>query len=200
MDFSEPRKKRVAAFFDCQNLYLKVKFLWGHKFPDFDPIRLSNWIVYKYRRRGWSLSAIYLYTGVPDILANAAVHSFWHRKFAAYESRDKRVHTFINRMTYIGDVPREKGVDVRIALDLVQKAERGEYDVALLFSQDNDFEEAAKEVRRVAQERGCWIKVASAFPFDAFSARRQRGVRATEWVPFEKHEYNCCIDPSEYFF
>jgi uncharacterized LabA/DUF88 family protein len=37
----------------------------------------------------------------------------------------------------------EKGVDVRIALDVIRLAHRAEYDVALLFSQDQDLSEVA---------------------------------------------------------
>jgi len=35
-------------------------------------------------------------------------------------------------------VGEEKGIDVRIALDVVRMAHRGEFDVALIFSQDQD--------------------------------------------------------------
>ena len=31
----EPAKKRVAAFFDCQNLFKSVKALWGYSYPNF---------------------------------------------------------------------------------------------------------------------------------------------------------------------
>jgi uncharacterized LabA/DUF88 family protein len=35
-------------------------------------------------------------------------------------------------------LPREKGVDVRLALDVVRYARDGSYEVAILFSQDQD--------------------------------------------------------------
>jgi hypothetical protein len=43
-----------------------------------------------------------------------------------------------------------------------------EYDVALLFSQDNDFAEAAEEIRAIAIEKRRWIKIASAYPYGPF--------------------------------
>ncbi len=46
----------------------------------------------------------------------------------------------------------EKGIDVRMALDIISMAHRREYDVALVFSQDQDLSEAAQEIRAIARE------------------------------------------------
>ena len=48
----------------------------------------------------------------------------------------------------------EKGIDVRIAL-----AHRHEYDVALVFSQDQDLSEVAEEIRAIARVQRRWIKI-----------------------------------------
>lgn len=53
---------------------------------------------------------------------------------------------------------------MRIALDIIRLAHRREYDVALVFSQDQDLSEAADEIRVIAQEQERWIKIASSFP------------------------------------
>jgi uncharacterized LabA/DUF88 family protein len=58
----------------------------------------------------------------------------------------------------------EKGVDVRIALDVIRLAHQREYDVALIFSQDQDLSEVAEEIWVIAREQDRWIKVACAFP------------------------------------
>ena len=47
-------------------------------------------------------------------------------------------------------VPREKGIDLRLALDLVSMARTGQFDVAAVFSQDQDLAEVAAEVRAIA--------------------------------------------------
>jgi uncharacterized LabA/DUF88 family protein len=39
----------------------------------------------------------------------------------------------------------EKGIDVRIAIDVIRLAHRNAYDVALLFSQDQDLSELCVE-------------------------------------------------------
>jgi uncharacterized LabA/DUF88 family protein len=93
--------------------------------------------------------------------------------------------------------PREKGIDVRIALDLIRMARKNEFDVALLFSQDNDFSEVADEIRAISKEYGRWIKIVSAFPYDPMKPRT-KGVRKTDWLRISKSDYDSCIDPTDY--
>ena len=62
---------------------------------------------------------------------------------------------FTAPLRYSGNVAREKGVDIWIALDMVRMARLAEYDVALLFSQDNDFGEVAEEIRTIVKEKQC---------------------------------------------
>jgi uncharacterized LabA/DUF88 family protein len=40
----------------------------------------------------------------------------------------------------------EKGIDVRLALDIIRMAHRAEYDVGLVLSQDQDLSEAAEDL------------------------------------------------------
>jgi hypothetical protein len=73
----------------------------------------------------------------------------------------------------------EKGIDVRIALDVVRMAHRKEYDVVLIFSQDQDLSEVAEELRTIAREQDRWLKIASAFPLSPTS-RNRRGINKTD--------------------
>ncbi len=57
-------------------------------------------------------------------------------------------------------VGEEKGIDVRIALDVIRLAHRREYDVAVVLSQDQDLAEVAEEIRVIAREQDRWIKIA----------------------------------------
>jgi uncharacterized LabA/DUF88 family protein len=41
----------------------------------------------------------------------------------------------------------EKGIDVRLAIAVIRKAHRQEFDVPLIFSQDQDLSEVARELR-----------------------------------------------------
>lgn len=91
----------------------------------------------------------------------------------------------------------EKGVDVRIALDVVRMAHRREFDVALVFSQDQDLSEVAEELRVIAREQGRWIKMASAFPASPTS-RNRRGINKTDWVRVDRATYDACLDFRDY--
>lgn len=60
----EPATKRAIAFFDGQNLFHAAKEAFGHPYPNYDPLKLTNAI---YSNEGWSLSAVRFYTGIPDL-------------------------------------------------------------------------------------------------------------------------------------
>jgi hypothetical protein len=100
-----------------------------------------------------------------------------------------QTHTFL--------VGQEKGVDVRLALDIVGMAYQQAYDVALVFSQDQDLSEVADEIRRIAAQQDRWIKMASAFPFSPASPNR-RGINGTDWVKIDRATYVACLDTRDY--
>jgi hypothetical protein len=91
----------------------------------------------------------------------------------------------------------EKGVDIRIAIDIFKLAFDNAYDVALVFSQDQDLSEAAKEVPAIATAQARWIKIACAFP-DSPGATNHRGINGTQWVVIDQPTYDACIDPFDY--
>jgi hypothetical protein len=145
---------------------------------------------------------------VPAEADNAFWNHFWSAKLLAMSRagtwvfprslryRNKTVplpggqsHTFL--------VGEEKGIDVRIAIDVIRLAARNEYDVAVIFSQDQDLSEAADEVRLIARERGRWIKLASAFPFSP-TTRNTRGINKTDWLRIDRATYDQCRDPRDY--
>jgi hypothetical protein len=94
-------------------------------------------------------------------------------------------------------VGQEKGIDVRMALDIVRTARRKAYDVALVFSQDQDLSEVADEVRQTSVDQERWIKVACAFPCSPAS-RNRRGINATDWIRVDRRTYDACRDPVDY--
>jgi hypothetical protein len=71
------------------------------------------------------------------------------------------------------------------------------FDVALIFSQDQDLSELASLIRQVAKFQDRWIKIASAFP-DGPGASNRRGINGTDWCPIDKSPYDACIDPRDY--
>ena len=91
----------------------------------------------------------------------------------------------------------EKGIDVRLALDVIRMAHRQELDVAVILSQDQDLSEVAAEIREIAHEQNRWIKVASAFPVSPTS-RNRRGINGTDWLRIDRTAYDACLDRRDY--
>ena len=92
---------------------------------------------------------------------------------------------------------KEKGSDVRIALEVIQLAHRRDYYVALARSQDQDLSELAGEIRRIAREQQRWVKIASALPHSPAS-RNPRGINKTDWIRINRALYDRCPDPRDY--
>ena len=105
-----------------------------------------------------------------------------------------KIRDGIERSTVVGE---EKGIDVRIALDVIRMVRKNKLDVVLLFSQDQDFSEVADEVKTMAREQNRWIKFASAFPVSR-SASNLRGVNNTEWIEIDRATYDACLDARDY--
>ena len=193
MPYPEPSVKRVYTFFDLQNLFLSAQAAWGVKYPNFDPIALSECIVSKYS--DWVLTGIRLYTGIHTTQRNLFWHKFWNKKLTFHKNADKRVDVFTAPLHYNKGIASEKGVDIRIALDLVRAARLNRCDVVVLFSRDTDFAEVAKEIRAIAKEKQRWIKIASVMPDNP---ARKRGIDGTDWIRLSQSEYNNCLDPNNY--
>jgi uncharacterized LabA/DUF88 family protein len=94
------------------------------------------------------------YTGIPARTDDPRWHQFWSAKLAVMGRQG--VHVYSRPLRYRTKTVRlpdgtaftfmageEKGVDVRIALDVIRLAHRDVYDVAVLFSQDQDLSEVA---------------------------------------------------------
>jgi hypothetical protein len=94
-------------------------------------------------------------------------------------------------------VGSEKGIDVRLALDVVAAARNNTCDVALIFSQDQDLSEVADEVRAISMQQGRWIKVACAFPVSP-TYSNTRGIDKTDWIRINRTTYDNGLDPRDY--
>ncbi len=202
---AEPAIKRAVAFVDGQNLYHRVKVVFGHTYPNYDARALAEAVC---RERGFALEQTRFYTGVPEQHEDPRWYAFWMNKLAAM--RRDGVVTFHRFLSYTNEeitlpdgsvtnrrVGREKGIDVRIALDVIRLAHRCAYDVALLFTQDQDLSEVAREVGAIAAEQSRWMRVASAYPASTTSANN-RGVDRTDWIALDRSTYDACIDPADY--
>ena len=201
----EPSSKRVFVFFDGQNLFHQAKAAFGYPFPNYDPAKLALFIC---ASRCWTIQEIHFYTGVPSTLDKPFWHHFWPSKMALMGTRS--IRTFSRPLRYrnqtiilpdgsstVALVGQEKGVDVRIALDIVRYALEDRYDVALIFSQDQDLSEAVEDVKKISNIENRWIKIACAFPVSP-SILKPRGINGTDWIRIDRTCYDACLDLHDY--
>jgi hypothetical protein len=80
---------------------------------------------------------------------------------------------------------------------VIRLAHCNAYDVALLFSQDQDLSELCAEIRVIAREQNRWIKIASAFPVSP-AATNRRGIPNSDWVKIDRATYDACLDARDY--
>jgi len=199
----QPEMPRAIAFVDGQNLFNAAKEAFGYDYPNYDVLKLAQEVA---SGNGWTLIQTCFYTGIPE--PKDPRHAFWSNKLAnlgrqgiVLFSRPLRYHfeegTLPDGSTSKVRVPVEKGVDIRLALDVVRLAFANRYDVAIIFSQDQDYSEAAKEIRAISKAAKRWIKVVSAFPSSKLTFNK-RGIELTDWILIDKATYDRCIDPVDY--
>jgi uncharacterized LabA/DUF88 family protein len=205
MTLQEPAIKRAVAFVDGQNLYHAAKEAFGYPHPNYDVLALATNIC---QSQNWNLGKVQFYTGIPDATDNSFWNSFWAAKLA--QMGRQRVEIYSRPLRYRNQTVRlpngqastilvgqEKGIDVRIALDIVRLAYQRTFDVALVFSQDQDLSEVADEIRLISRHQMRWIRIACAFPFSPTRTNR-RGINGTDWIKIERTLYDSCIDPRDY--
>jgi len=201
----EPAQKRAIVYVDGQNLFHSTKDAFGYTFPNFDILLLAQTIC---AAQGWDIVECRFYTGIPNPGDNAFWNLFWVKKTAQMGRTGVKVFTrplrYRNKNIRLPDgsshsflTGEEKGIDVRIALDILTGAVNGTYDVAVVFSQDQDLSEAAAEIRLIAQQQDRWIKIACAFPWSP-AASNKRGINSTDWLKIDRTTYDKCIDPKDY--
>jgi uncharacterized LabA/DUF88 family protein len=159
-------------------------------------------------QHSWTLAETFFYTGIPQARDSAFWNYFWTAKLAVMGTRG--IHTFTRHLKYRNQtvnipgggnttvlVGQEKGIDVRIALDVVRMARESLYDVGVIFSQDQDLSEVATEVRSIAKLQDRWIKLACAYPLSPTSVN-SRGIAGADWIQIGRADYDSCLDKNDY--
>jgi hypothetical protein len=195
------------AFFDVQNLFRHAKDAFqdtpgdGYHHPNFDPLKLHRKVA---EDIGCQPTLTRFYTGIPPLSESEMWSGYWSNRVLALkrsnvlvETRKLRYHTEEMHDGTIKKVPQEKGIDIRIALDLVRCTRKKEFDVAIIFSQDQDLAEVVTEVKDIAREQGRSIRIVCAFP-ESTMATSARGIDKTDWHSFDKAFYDACLDPRDY--
>jgi hypothetical protein len=201
----EPAEKRAVAFFDGQNLYRHAKEAFGHHHPNYDPVKLFNAVC---MREGWKPFGVRFYTGTPTAAKSPMWHGFWSNKLLALRRAGVLVYNRAIRYHeheiqapdgsfFTIDTPQEKGIDIRLALDVVRLALSKQFDVGVIFSQDQDLSELVDDIKEIGRSQDRWIKLSCAYPVGPL-ATTSRGIDKTYWVHMDKNFYDACLDPYDY--
>lgn len=186
---------RTLVQIDGQNLFHLAKAAWGpgppYEYPSYDVEQLA--LALTLMVPGGVLAETRFYTGVPSPNQRSTLNRFWNNKLRHLRNQ--------GIVVYRGAINRggqEKGVDVSLALDLVDATYQQKYDVAIIVSQDSDFGPAVRLAKRIAAGQQRQLQFLSAFPF-AQGRVYHRGVPGTTWVHISKSIYDSCFDPANYF-
>lgn len=126
-----------------------------------DPLKIAEHLVLK-RKLGGELAAVHVFRGRP-VPAFQAKPASANDIQAASWARDSRVKVVRRDLKYDRDgekaTAREKGIDVALAVSLVETAMLEEYDVGIVFSCDTDLLPAIELAYRKTTpsiELACW--------------------------------------------
>jgi uncharacterized LabA/DUF88 family protein len=169
---ADPQKVcRVAVFVDWQNCYRSARDAFGFAINEapskegtVKPALLCLALA-KTRPEGITgeLVKARIYTGRASQKQDAKTYAANRRQFDAWQRSDERIEVIARTLDYKLGRPREKGIDVKLAIDLVRTTLfENEHDVAVVVSADTDLlpaleliaERAAPEAVEVATWSG----------------------------------------------
>jgi uncharacterized LabA/DUF88 family protein len=136
--------ERVAVFIDGANLLHGIK-------QDFDRIDINFEPFVAKLVNGRSLTRTYYYTALPDQTRDPERYTK-QQKFLNALQRKPYFSVVLGRLEIRGNgVYVEKGVDISLAIDLLDLAYHQTYDTAIIISGDGDFANAVKIVQRMGK-------------------------------------------------
>jgi uncharacterized LabA/DUF88 family protein len=198
----------VAVFIDYQNVYNHAKRAFrlndhGHLDGQIYPRRLGLLLTDRGRPGDDSreLERLHVYRGEPSPKHSPKGQAACQRQVRYWQSQ-ARVEVETRPLKYylkghdskgepLYDV-REKGIDVRIALDMANGAFTDQFDVAVLFSCDTDLLPALEEVRSLGKR----CEVASWKSPHEYSSRVQLPKLWCHWL--DETDYGRVHDPTDY--
>jgi len=173
----------VAVFIDGQNLYFRCKDHFSS--PWIDPLKLGQALVAEdqaqYGPGSHVLECVRYYTGIHEKDRNAVQYEKTTARLAAFEADGVGVVSLPLRYDPAGR-PREKGIDVRLAIDMIRYGRDGLFDVAIVVTEDSDIDEAVQDLYAL-RNAGKWLAVENALPYSGKS-----GVRNPRWLPSVKRK------------
>lgn len=155
-----PETVRVAVFIDWQNAYKAARRAFGlERMPvergNFSPHRLGKLLAAASGRgRTGDLVRVEVHRGLPAHRYDRLGYNAARRQAAAWRAEDPKIVVPklrpLHYRNYPKEAPREKGVDVALAVGAIEATLRGGCDVAIVFSHDTDLLPVPEAIARLA--------------------------------------------------
>ncbi|MBN2177592.1 MAG: NYN domain-containing protein [Demequinaceae bacterium] len=156
---------RIVVFLDYMNIYWSARSSFHlaspapRRFGGIDPAKLGA-ILTDMGPKARTLAEVRVYRGMPSPTLDPRSHRAWQRQVASWRASGVKVVT--QAIWYpvdwpnvdVEQRPKEKGIDVALAVDLVDLAHRREYDIAIVFSLDADLIPALERVQTIGLGTG----------------------------------------------
>lgn len=191
---------RVMVFIDYQNIYRGARKAFDldsghHVHGQVLPLRVG--LALKNNGIGErELMEVRVYRGMPSAKRDARGYGAADRQNALWRNTD-RVTVRTRPLNYRDpDAPKEKGIDVQIAVDFVRMAIEDRYDMGILFSTDTDLLPALEAVCDLKGELACeaaaWVP-----PVGSPSILRVKG-KQVRYHYLDRQWYERLRDPTDY--
>ncbi len=147
-------KSKVVIFLDYQNIIKTSKQFFNlNQLTHISPTDLGQILLNRFKETR-EIKEIRVYTGIPSKRRQAKSYASFNKRISKWKL-DPKVTVISRPIAYPlgwpnksmpGDKPREKGIDVKIAVDFVTMAIKKEYEIGILFSLDSDLKPALEFV------------------------------------------------------
>jgi uncharacterized LabA/DUF88 family protein len=196
----------VVVFLDWQNVYKGARESFHEKTHapicgQVKPVALAERIA-EIIPDG-DLKQVRIYRGIPSNERDPKGYGAARRQMSAWDaaaSEKSRLHVYMRTLQYLdGYEPREKGIDVQLAIDYVTLGVAGDYDVGVIFSTDTDLKPALDAVYDFNGPKRPWPWVAAwSGPNHAPRCISASGKRKVPCAWLDESSYNKIRDYTRY--
>ena len=161
------------------------------------------------RQPNRAVIGIFYYIGVPKVEHDSRSHGWWDRKITAMgrlgvktirrHLKPRELNISISGVVHHNSKYTkliEKGIDLRLGLDLIKHTIDQNFDIAIIFSQDGDLAEAVQDAYQIASRQRRRILIECAYPVDGVNP--QYGIKQAHPIEFDRVLYDSCLDPTDY--
>lgn len=193
-------------FIDGQNFYLSAKKAFNLRFPDFDIPRLGTFLSDQIDPVNETETRFYI--GMPSSRYSPQWTRFWNNKID--DARDRGVEITTRELRYLTETDpqspngfrvlsaREKGIDLRIGLDVLAAARRRDCANIMIVSRDQDFQEVVSDVSTMCDFTGRDIGLWSAYPVVPDNGPLNRGIDGTREFEVTRKIYDGLRDTKDH--